>query len=310
MASVFVMAVALWFAFNHHLDLAVAGNRGILFPSPNNWFADRTISFAVNLGMIVLMAASAVGLNRVFNIMRAQTAIWATFFVVAQTAIPSLSTVFTGGTLFCSVLIAATALLFTCFDNNESSRKVFLIFYLLSSAATFQYAAVFYIPVMVFGMAQMRIITLRSILAALLGIICPLWILFGCGIVRFADIRMPEIVNIFTRIDVADMALVLSVVAITIILGIMSVSGTVMKVVSYTAKYRASNGFWIIMLIATIALLIVDFNNLSIYIALLEFVTSYHLAHFFVSHRNPRSYIGILTIFAFYFAAYACAFFF
>ncbi len=278
----------------------VEGDRGIIFLSPNLWIGSPTVSLAVNLLMIIGLASACIAINKTFNIMRAQTASWATFFMFSILALPTCAGQFYGGTLLCAVIVGATALMFTCYGRPDCTRRVFLMFFMVTMTATVQYGAMFYLAVLFVGLAQMRILNVRSVIAAMFGIITPIWILFGCGIVGIGDVECPRFVGALGVLDATDMAITFSAVGFTAVLGIMAMCGVLMKVVSYNAKYRSANGFWAVVMIATILLLLVDYNNLAIYIPLLDFTVSYHLAHFFSNHRNNRSYIGILSIIAVY----------
>lgn len=298
---------AIIVAYNLGAVDPIAGDRGIIFPSPNLWIGSPTASLAINLLMIAGLASVCIAINKTFNIMRAQTASWATFFLFSMMALPSPAGQFYGGTLLCAVIVGATVLLFTCYGRSDCTRRVFLMFFMVTMTATVQYGAMFYLPVLFVGLMQMRILNMKSVIAALFGIVTPIWIMFGCGIVDIDDVEWPQFVGTLGLLDATDMAITFSAIGFTVLLGIMAMCGVLMKVVSYNAKYRSANGFWAVVMIATILLLLVDYNNLAIYIPLLDFTVAYHLAHFFSNHRNNRSYIGILSIIAVYILFYVLA---
>lgn len=308
--AIIVTVAAIIVAFSWGKVDPIEGYRGILYPSPNLWISDPVISMSFNLLFIVGLAIACIIINKTFNIMRGQTAIWATFFLFFSMSMPSLGGQFYGGTLLCAVMVTVTALMFTCFGAGDAARRVFLMFFLLSITALVQYAAMFYLIVLFPGLAQMRVLNMKSIIAGLLGIICPLWIIFGCGIASPFDIQWPEFVGTLGSLDSTDMLITFSTLGITILLGIFAFCGVIMKVISYNAKYRSANGFWAILMMSTILLMLVDYNNLAIYVPLLNFTAGYHLAHFFSNHRKPRSFIPILSILSIYTMIYALSLYF
>lgn len=308
--AIIITAVATVVAFSMGVVTPIEGYRGILYPSPNLWIADSTVSMAVNVLFMIGLAIACIIINKTFNIMRGQTAIWATFFLFFTAALPSIAGQFYGGTLLCVVMVAVTALMFTCYSSADASRRIFLMFFLVTVTALVQYAAMFYLIVLLPGLAQMRVLNLKSVIAAVVGIVTPPWILFGCGIASPLDVQWPEFVGTLGSLNSAGMLITFSTIGITILLGIFAFCGVIMKVISYNAKYRAANGFWSILMLSTMLLLLIDYNNLAIYIPLLNFTAAYHLAHFFSNHRNPRSYIPILSILALYAAIFGIACYF
>jgi len=151
----------------------------------------------------------------------------------------------------------------------SATRRVFLIFFILSLASLVQYAFMFYIPVAILGLAQMRILNFRSVLATVIGIICPVWILYGFGVMELSDIGWPQFESVFSRLSVPDMITVFAAVGITMILGFAAMCANLMKILSYNAKFRAYNGFLTLLLISTMIFMIVDYGNLSVYFPML-----------------------------------------
>ena len=69
---------------------------------------------------------------------------------------------------------------------------------------------------------QMQVFNGRTLVAALIGIITPWWILLGFGIISPADIHLPVITSIFSVIDLNDTFLLLISVGFTAFLIVMS----------------------------------------------------------------------------------------
>lgn len=86
-------------AFNRGDVVAITGNRGLLWPSANGWIAPGFASMALNLAVNVAAAFFLVWVNKAFNVMRALTALWGTFFLMFQLAVPMIAGQFYGGTV-------------------------------------------------------------------------------------------------------------------------------------------------------------------------------------------------------------------
>lgn len=305
-ALFFVIAVVMaYVAFRTGHVEEITGSRGTVFPSPNRWLPVGALSLVVSLVLMGLTGASFIALNKVFNFMRAPSALTSSLYIVMLSSLPMTAGQFYGGTLMCIVLLGVTALMFSCYGDTSANRRVFLIFFILSLASLVQYAFMFYIPVAILGLAQMRILNLRSILALLTGIICPVWILYGFGVIDFGDIRWPQFTSTLSQLSLPGMITVFAAVGITVILGFAATCANLMKILSYNAKFRAYNGFLTLLLMFTILFVIVDYSNLSVYFPILCLAGAYQMAHYF-SVRRPRGAVWfLLAVIALYLAIYA-----
>lgn len=282
----------------------IEGNRGLAFLSANLWIDNPVISTCVSILAIYAIAAGLLALNRSFNILRHMTSMWATMFLVLQCSIPGIDANFSAASMLTLVFYTATALLYGCYDRPTRKRPIFMIFALLSAGSLFQYAYMFYIPVFIVGMIQMKVMDFKGFLAALLGVITPPWILIGTGILTPQQIDWPEFVSAMSALHDSDVIMLLVSVILSACIGVGLFMASMMKLLSYNAKNRAYNGFLTIAMLATIVLMVVDYLNIAVYTMLLNSLAAYQMAHFFSSHRQSRSYIPVLTIMACYFAIY------
>lgn len=276
----------------------VEGDRGLLFPSANHWFKPGVLSTTLNLLLIFFSALVAQAINKRFNVMRSITGLWGAMFLVMAGALINLTNSFNGSTILVATMLIVTWLLYSCYDNSERRRRIFLIFFLLALGGTFQYAFLLYVPVVVLGMVQMKVLNLHTIAAALLGLITPPWIIIGGGIVDPADIKMPTLIATWAADLSTDKLLTLVTLGLIALLGIGFYLGNFLKLLSYNARNRAFNGFQTLLLFSTIVLALVDYTNLALYSLLLAMESAYQIAHFFTIRRLPQSSIVILAIFA------------
>lgn len=307
---IFIIAAVMTYAAfrSGHVD-EITGSRGTVFPSPNRWLPHGEPSLVVSLVLTALTAISFIGLNKVFNFMRAPSALTSSLYIVMLTSLPVTAGQFYGGSLMCVVMLGITATMFSCYGDMSATRRVFLIFFILSLASLVQYAFMFYIPVAILGLAQMRILNFRSLLATVIGIICPVWILYGFGVMELSDIGWPQFESVFSRLSVPDMITVFAAVGITMILGFAAMCANLMKILSYNAKFRAYNGFLTLLLISTMIFMIVDYGNLSVYFPMLCLTAAYQVAHYY-SIRRPRGAVWVLIgIIAVYVALYSACYY-
>ncbi len=303
----FLACVSCAVAWERGAVVQIAGNLGFGLPSANLWLGFGWVSAVVNLGVNMLVAMLTVYINREFNVLRSLTSLVATMFLVMQIALPVVLGQFYGGTLLALLMLVCTMLLFSVFGYGDGQRRVFMMFFLLGCAAFTQLAYLFYAPVLLIGTMQMRMFSLRTFLAALLGLITPAWIAFGLGFIDPSQLSLPEMVVAWSLFNTADMVQTMVAAAFTVVTGIVFTIANILKILSYNSRVRAYNGFFTMLFAFTTVFALVNFNNFTFYLPLLDMLAAYQVGHFFTYRRHRRSYIAILLIIAIYAALYCWA---
>jgi hypothetical protein len=304
-ASFIMMALALTLA-----GLAYAkgdmvdydADKGLLLPSPNQWLDDAALSLAASLALNALTVTLMSFINSTFNPFRSMTGLFAGLFFMFQAATPRLMVSLYGGTLTAAVMMTVTVILFSVYGTTDNTRRVFLMGLLLSATATCQYAAAFYLPLVLLGCAEMRVFNLRSLLACIVGVITPFWIIFGLGLRPLDALRWPDFVSYFSALPESRVLSSAITTGITVALGLLATVFNLFKVLSYNNRARAFNGFLCLTFLATALLMLFDFIDIICYVPLLNCCAAFQIAHFFALHKSRRSYIAILTIIAGYVA--------
>ncbi|MDE6316989.1 MAG: hypothetical protein K2L73_01150 [Muribaculaceae bacterium] len=309
-ALLFLCAVIMTcVAYRTGLVDEITGSRGTLFPSPNLWLPPCDLSLVISLAVMALTSITFIALNKVFNFMRAPSALTSSLYVFMMASLPMASGQFYGGDMMCIIMLGVTAIMFSCFGDTSVNQRIFLIFFMLSLASTVQYAFMFYIVVAVPGLAQMRVLNLRSLVAMLLGGLSPFWILYGFGLIDFEDIHWPHFESTLSQLSVLDMVTAFSAVGVTVIVGFAAMCVNLIKILSYNAKFRAYNGFLTLLFIATVLFSIVDYVNLSVYYPLLCLTSAYQVAHYFSAHKQRGAVWVVLSVQIVYLIIYLACYF-
>jgi len=301
----FLACLSCAFAGGHGAIVPLTDDRGVGFPSANLWLPFGWVSAVVNIAATVLVAVLTVYINRAYNVLRSLTSLVATMFVAMQIAFPSVLGQFYGGTMLALLMMVCVMLLFSVWGDGAGQRRVFLMFFALGGAAFTQVAYLFYVPVLLLGCVQMRVFSLRTFLAALLGLVTPAWILFGFGLVDPHNLVWPEMMVVWPLFDAREMVQAFAATGFTIIVGIIFTIANILKILSYNSRVRAFNGFITMLFGFTALFTVVNFNNFTFYVPLLNVLAAYQVGHFFTYRRHRRSYIAILMLIASYAAFYA-----
>lgn len=257
---------------------------------------------------LLLAGATAVAMiviNRQFNLLRTTSLFFAGLFMIACGATPQVFT--TEGivpALLALTVTGAMWLMFTLYNRRMSDRRIFLIFTLLSAGCILDFTFLFYVPVFLAGMGQMRIFRFKKIVSAIIGLITPWWIGFGLGVLSVPE--LPHI--IFTPpsmlLDMPGGWPFLSTVAFSLLIGFFTGSLSILRILGFNARARAVNGLLALIGIVTGALAIVNFTNLTTYVVLLNSCVAFQVGHFFRATATRRGYIFVLALVAAYVSLY------
>ena len=275
-------------------------NAGFGLPPVSAWAGHSVVSLALSLAGILCAGLLAITITRIFNLLRTLTALAGGMFFAMQAAYPQGMTAFNGGTLAVLLVPLTVFVLFTTFSNPGRTRRIFLIFFLLTLGGLTQAGFLLFIPVFAIGCLQMRIFNLRTFTAGLLGIITPPWILIGFGIIDPWQITLPRPVMLWNIVAPGALVQIIATTAVTIITGAVFIAMNLLKILSYNSRVRAFNGFLTTAWIFSAVFTVIDFNDFYFFLPLLNMLTAYQVAHFFTYRRSRRSYMAIMFIMALY----------
>ncbi len=277
---------------------------GTALPPAYSWIADADLSTWAALACNVAIMAALIILNNRYNLLRSMTMLAAVLFAAMQCATPHITARFYTGPLLALVVCGCMGLMFGIYSQPWKRRQIFLVFFLLSAGAATQYAYAVYIPVMLLACWQMRVMSARAALAALIGLVTPWWLLLGLGIVQPADIRVPEPGSLLSYIDFSEgMQLGTAVVTAA---GVFTASVVLdfFRTIAYNARSRSYNGLVVLTGFITILAMAIDYNNVACYLPLMNACAALQAAQFFVLHRSDRSWMGIAGLLAVYLSLY------
>lgn len=300
-ATLMVLAAALAMLVAHVLDDEVAAPEAARAALAFAGHVTGSVAIIINVVLMLGLMALMVLLNRRHNILRAVTYLDVGLVALMQAAVPVALDGLNGGLLVAPVILLCMHRMFEAYADGHDMRGVFLSFLMLSAGASVEYAFVLFIPALWLMLAQMRIFTVRAVLASVMGIVTPWILLFGFGLVSPDDMALPHIRSIFSVSQWLERpALITAAAGFTALLLIGSVMLNVLKTIAYNARARAFNGALNLISAFAILAMVVDFGNLGAYLPLLNVCAAYQLTHYFVNYRYERQYLAVLAIAAIY----------
>lgn len=298
------MMVSAFIALGSGISLPATDTGALIFSTPSSWIASPAASAWVNLLLLCAVAAVMIYINRVYTIPRSITLVYAVVFCVAMTATPSLTAALSAGALLAATVACCWALMLGAFASHRAPQRVLTVFFILSAGATVHYAFALYIPVFLIGCAQMRVFSLRTVLAALMGIAAPWWLIFGLGIASPSQLRVAETLVAAVQ-GVRPAGTMLATALFTAFIMVASYAATVLKLLTYNARTRAGNGLITLTALVTMLLMAVDSQAMAVYMPLLNCCAAIFLSHLFVIRDNSRAWVLFMFVTIIYYAFYS-----
>ena len=229
--------------------------------TPSGWLGFMPeLSWGVNFAVLSATAWAMIAINRQFNILRTLSVFFAAYFLFITCSTPFMSCFAGTSSVLAACMIFCMWILFTLYNEPHSNRRIFLIFAILSVGTLYDWKFLFFIPLFVIGLAQMRILRTKKIIAALIGIFTPPWIVFGLDLMP-----IPQLPHIFftppTILLQSPEALpFLCTVLLTMAIGFLLGSINLLRILGFNARARAYNGFLALLGIYTGILAIINFT--------------------------------------------------
>ena len=267
---------------------------GIFFTFKAPFIANATLSAVVNVLCLLLTGGILLAVNKVFTFVRSMTHLCTSAFFLLQMANPSGLVSFHAGTLMCVVMALTVPPLFAAYQDRHSQRSIFLIFALVAAGSMFHYGFLVLIPAFLLGFLNMGVLNLKGVLAMLFGLVTPFWIVLGLGIVHPADAVAPQ--WIMQQWPAVTPLIVLA--AVTAVVGIVLATMNLHTIMNYRMQTRGYNAFFIITMVLAIIALCLDYQDLNVYLPLLNLMVAVQVAQVHSLRTSPFRYIFLLLFIA------------
>ncbi|MCM1225286.1 MAG: hypothetical protein NC548_63635 [Lachnospiraceae bacterium] len=264
------------------------------------WVVPQPASMWIAVGLNIGIAAMLAYVNKAFNLLRCLTMLQGTVFLFMQMASSRLLVEVNPGLALCFAWIVCMLLLFPNFSASMPQKEVFLAFAIMSGMSACVDEALILIPGLWLACGQMRIFNIRTVLASLMGLACPWIIFFGFCLIGPDGIQPPSLLKFGDALSGID-SLFLALLAFTVFLGAVCWVQNFMKYLTYTAKYRAYQGFVTVSMLLCVLGIACDVADSLAILPVLNVCVALQVAHLFgVIHFTRKSWIPILIILLIY----------
>lgn len=250
---------------------------------------------AIDLTAVALSALFLWMINRWYNITHSYSRIYLGLFFIGLASVPAIWHGISSGLIMCTVLLFCAVMLYSLYQRPGGTRRIFLIFCFISAGALYDFAYLGYALPLLLSCGQMRCLSLRAVIAAAIGLITPLWIGIGFGLIDWATLRYPvpsiPTPELLDQYSLPVQGLMAAVVVLTTVLTIVNT----LTIYGHNAKTRANNGVLALLSLWSALAIVIDFVHAPSYLPVLIAMMSVQTALCFSLRRHGRGYISVLV---------------
>lgn len=300
-----VAVCAVWYAWDlGRVALDVCGE-SIAFPPPCTWLSEWSEgSLWANLMVLGATGGMMAAMNTRFNLLRTSSSFFVAYFAVTMAAMPAVAGQLSASSLAALIAMACVWLMYSIYNVRASSRRVFLVFFLLCTGALVEFSFFYYVPMFIVAIGQMRIFGFKKLLAALLGGVTPAWLAWGFGLVDIPEIPYPIFTPPIILLEHRELYPLFAATALTLVTGFCLGSLNLIKILGFNAQARSYNGLLTLLAAYTGVLAVVNFTNLPFYLTLLNASVAFQVGHFFRFTVMRRGYVVVMVLMTAYAAIY------
>lgn len=148
------------------------------------------------------------------------------------------------------------------------------------------------------GCLQMRIMTVRMAVAAVLGLLTPWWILLGCAFVIPGMSQTVQLPPIAWTMPANNALAVGAGIAIVTLVALLCWVLNFPRMIAFNARRRAMNGFIAVLTLATPLLAVADIAQVTLYAVPMFMLGGYQVGQLFGARRPGSGWLGILLVYS------------
>lgn len=273
----------------------LTGAPGICLPSVNVWGLTPLASWIINLLLMFGCAGMLAILNKTYNFVPGNDTLLPAAFLVAVSSIPWVSGILTSSIILALANLICMSVMFGSYRSGNATQPVFLIATILSFGSMIQYAFVFMIPVYIVTGLLLKCFRLKELIALVMGLVAPYWMGVGLGIISPDAFSMPSFANLFDNFHSRGGLFfgIVNIATVVLVSFILSLQNIVTLYAGNSRRRLFTMAFNVLGIMCAVCMM-VDFNNLTAYIATTFTVAAVALADFFALRYLPRPRLWLL----------------
>lgn len=289
-------------AYNYGVHLVAPSVGGICLPPPSQWGLQPFISLALNMLLIIGGAFWMININRRFNFIPSTSIIYASLFFFMAVGSPVLANGLNTSTLLLIANLAAMQLLFGEYGrSNPAPEPLFVLGTIFSIGSMVHYSFLFFIVVYACVAVLLKVMQIRQIVALIIGVIAPYWILLGTGLVPVQSLHIPTPGVVWmSELPGIEMLWPILTVGLTAFWGLMVALRNAFTLFSASTAIRAYNYALSLPALTCVVLLLIDWENFMVYYLPLSMFVALQAGYMSVTAHKPAAMVTYWCVGAVY----------
>lgn len=247
-------------------------------------------------GILMLTAIMMVIIKRSFNFIPTLTKIHASLFLVIAGANPLLSGMTGISSLLALANVTSLFLLFSRYGKGNGRDVMFYIGMIFSAGSFLDYSFLPMIPAYALSALVLKIFGFRELLAVLLGIATPWWILAGFTFPEVPFPQLPDFTFSSTLLSSSSGIIQIVMTGICALAGIMFFLSNSISMLSAGTAVRDMNRALAIPGAMTLIMLLTGITGFAPYLASLCMFTAFEAGYFCATHHKTSASVWWLTL--------------
>ena len=284
-------------AFFIESPATLGGQMGICLPSPNDWGLSPLGGWLLNLAVTVSVTLALYFCNKEFSFVQGSDTVLTGMFVIMAASNTWTSGMLSSSGIMALANIICLILLFGCYRKRNASQELFVIATILSLGSMIQYAFIFMMPVYLIGSIMLKCFNMKVLAGFLMGIVAPYWIAVGLGIIPPDAFTMPTFTNLFEGYaSKGGLFIGLVNVALTVLIAFILALNNSVKLYAGNTQRRLYNMVINLLGIVATICMIVDFNNMVVYLTTVYMIAAVQLGNLFALWNVHRGWLWLLCL--------------
>lgn len=278
------------------------GGGTLVLPS-TQWGLPYGALCAFGMFGMALSAASLWLLNKRYNMLPG--ALYSSLLLIMCGTTPAVTRGFSPAVIMALITLGCTLTLFGLYGKRNATADCFLLFTCLGWGSMIQTSCLWLAGVFLIGLAVVQVFRLREVVASLLGLGAPYWIMLGLGLVTpdQLHIEAPHMVTALSG-NPADLIWTLVTAGVTALGLLIMMLYNAITTPPAGVQVRAYNSFINLLGFAAVIFMIFDAERLPAYLMIAFMSLSFMTARCTSQSRSPRAWILPVCVAATYLLIY------
>lgn len=272
---------------------------GICMKFPKDWTSPAN-GILLNSFLIGVSIMMAFFINKKYTFVKGADVMLPVAMCVLLTSNPVNTSCFSPSVLMLIANLICLEIIMSSYHSRNATTEMFAVATYLSLGSMVEYGflpLMLIYPVMAIMIKAMRI---KEVLAYVMGLMAPYWVVLGFGLITIHDFKMPEFMTVAPTAGSDYMIFVYVSLGLLSLISLILTLNNALLLYSGNTQIRTYNNLINLLGVACVLCMLIDFDNFEAYTSTFCFTSAVTIANFFAIRHIPHSrawYWSLLSLF-------------